>query len=225
MGQTIVSRVIETLRTAGLRTDEAYPGARIPMLESPAVAVRLGKMDRSVRTTAVLVTVLSPAADGGSICEKTALRAVEALQAMGGTCQKDLCKFDDMADVFFVEIQVEFFGTAREDDWLAGPGYLVYINSQRMDYVVSFSAGRSVDDEATKISDAKWSFTMEELLPPGTSEPPDPAEPFTLLITRSNGDEMFAQCSWTSVKREDTIRGISQIRQGLAVARTTVSIL
>lgn len=225
MGSTIVSSVIETLRNADLRTDEAYPGVRIPDLQSPAVAVRLGKIDRAVRMTTVLVTVLSPAGGGGSICETTALRAVEALQAMGGTCQKDVCKFDDMADVFYIEIQVEFFGTAKEDDWSAGPGYLIHINNQRMDDVVRFVASRAVDDEAAAIKDAKWSFTLEELLPPGTSEPTDPVEPFTLLITRSNGDEMFTQCTWTSVKREDTIRGVSQIREGLAGARTVMGIL
>ena len=222
---TIVSQVIDALRAVEIRADEAYPGSRIPALTGAVAAVRLGKMDRAVRTTTVQVVIMSPAASGGSLCETTALRAVEALQKMGATCVKDVCKFDEMADVFYIDIEVEFFGTALEGKWSAGPGYAVTIGSQPMSHVVSFQAERKTDDEVTAISDAKWSFTMEELLPPGTSEPADPTEPFALTLTRSNNDEVFSGCTWISVKREDTIRGISQIRVGQANKRSVMGIL
>lgn len=222
---TIVSKVIEVLRAADIRSDEAYPGGRIPALTGPVAAVRLGKMDRSVRTTAVQIVVMSPASSGGSICEATALRAVEALQDMGGTCVKDVCKFDEMADVFYIDIEAAFFGTALENSWSTGPGYAVTIGSQAMEHVVSFSIKRQIDDEVTAIGDAKWQFTLEELLPPGTSEPADPAEPFNLTVTRSNGDELFTGCTWISAQREDTNKGISQTRVGVANARSVMGIL
>ena len=188
-------------------------------------AVRLGQMDRSVRTTAVQVVIMSPAATGGSLCESTALRAVQTLQDMGGTCAKDVCKFDEMADVFYIGIDAVFFGTALEAGWSAGPGYSVTIGEQPLDQVVSFMAQRATDDEITKLSDAKWQFTIEELLIPGTSEPPDPTEPFAVTVTRDNGDELFMGCTWLSVRREDTIRGISQIRVGQAASRSVMGIL
>ena len=94
-----------------------------------------------------------------------------------------------------------------------------------MDQVVSFMAQRATDDEITKLSDAKWQFTIEELLIPGTSEPPDPTEPFAVTVTRDNGDELFMGCTWLSVRREDTIRGISQIRVGQAASRSVMGIL
>ena len=188
-------------------------------------AVRLGQMDRSVRTTAVQVVIMSPAATGGSLCESTALRAVQTLQDMGGTCTKDVCKFDEMADVFYIGIDAVFFGTALEAGWSAGPGYSVTIGEQPMDQVVSFMAQRATDDEITKLSDAKWQFTIEELLIPGTSEPPDPTEPFTLTVTRSNGNEQFIGCRFTSQQRQDTIRGVTQIRKGTAENRAVVGIL
>lgn len=222
---TIVSQIIEELRAADIRADEAYPGGRIPALTGAVAAVRLGKVDRSVRTTMVQVVIMSPAKSGGSLCESTALQAVEVLQGMGGTCVKDVCKFDEMADVFYIEIEAEFFGTAMAAKWSAGPGFSVTIGAQAMDYVVSFGLQRQTDDEVTAIANAKWQFTLEELLPPGTSEPPDPTEPFTLMVTRSNGDELLTECSWISVKREDTLRGISQIRVGQAKSRSVMGIL
>lgn len=225
MGQTIVAKVIDALTTADIRSDVAYPGGRIPALTGAVAAVRLGRMDRSVRTTAVQIVIMSPAASGGSLCESTALRAVQTMQDMGGTCTKDVCKFDEMADVFYIEIEAVFFGTALEESWSAGPGYSVTIGEQPLEQVVSFSAQRATDDEITKISDAKWQFTIEELLIPGTSEPADPTEPFAVTVTRDSGDEMFTGCSWTSVKREDTIRGISQVRSGVATARSVMGIL
>ena len=225
MGQTIVSKVIDALTEADIRSVEAYPGGRIPTLTGAVAAVRLGRMDRSVRTTAVQVVIMSPAAAGGSLCESMALRAVQTLQDMGGTCTKDVCKFDEMADVFYIEIEAVFFGTALESSWSAGPGYSVTIGEQPMEQVVSFVAQRTIDDEITKFSDAKWQFTIEELLIPGTSEPPDPTEPFAVTVTRSNGDEMFTGCTWLSVKREDTIRGVSQVRVGLAASRSVMGIL
>lgn len=222
---TIVSKVIEGLTGVGIRADEAYPGRRIPALTGAVAAVRLGKMDRAVRSTAVQVIVMSPAASGGSLCEGTALRAVEKLQSMGATCVKDVCRFDEMADVFFCEVEATFFGTAVEGNWLAGPGYSVTIGEQGMPNVISFAAERATDKEVTKISDAKWQFTLKELLPPGGTEPPDPSEPFTLKVTRTNGDELFSGCKWLSVKREETLRGISQIRVGEATNRSVMGIL
>lgn len=222
---TIVGNVIDALTAADIRSDEAYPGSRIPALTGAVAAVRLGKVDRAIRTTAVEVTVMSPAYAGGVLCEATALRAVETLQDMGATCVKDVCKFDEMADVFYIEIEAEFFGTALEDDWSAGPGYSITIGSQPMEHVTSFQIQRQTDDEVTSISNAKWKFTMEELLIPGTSEPADPTEPFVLTLTRSKSDEIFTGCTWISVKREDTLKGVSQTRVGLAAARSVLGVL
>lgn len=222
---TIVGNVIDALRSAGIRSDEAYPGGRIPALTGAVAAVQLGKVDRSVRTTQVIVTVMSPAAAGGSICEMTALRAMDTLQDIGGTCVKNVCRFDEVANVFYIEILADFFGSAGESSWSAGPGYAVTIGQQPMVHVVSFAAERSTDEEVTAIANAKWRFTLEELLPPGTSEPPDPTEPFTLKVSRPGGDETFEGCRWTSVKREETIRGISQIRKGTADSSGEIGIL
>jgi len=222
---TIVGNVINALAAADIRSDEAYPGRRIPALTGPAAAVRLGKLDRSVRTTSVEVVIMSPASGGGSLCENTALRAVEALQAMGGTCVKDVCRFDEMSDVFYINIEAEFFGTAMENKWSPGPGYAITSGEEPLEYVVSFMAQRATDGEATDIADARWIFTMEELLPPGTSEPADPQEPFALSVVRALGDELFTGCKFTSQQREDTIRGVTQIRKGTAENRTVVGIL
>ena len=222
---TIVSQVIEQLQTNNIRADEAYPGGRIPALTGAVAAVRLGKIDRSVRTTTVQVVIMSPAGSGGSLCESTALNAIEVLQKMVGTCTKNVCIFDEMADVFYIEIESEFFGTALATKWSAGPGFSVVIGQQPMEHVVSYGVQRKTDDEVTAITDARWQFTLEELLPPGTSEPPDPSEPFTMMVTRSNTDEVLTECTWISVKREDTLRGVSQVRVGQAKARTVMGIL
>ncbi|MBR4291307.1 MAG: hypothetical protein IKT52_11840 [Oscillospiraceae bacterium] len=222
---TIVSQIIEKLRAGNIRADEAYPGGRIPALAGAVAAVRLGKIDRSVRTTTVQVVIMSPALQGGSLCETTALQAIEVLQKMDGTCRKDICKFDEMADVFYIEIEAEFFGTALPAKWSAGPGFSVTIGQQAMNHVVSFGIARKTDDEVTAIANAKWEFTLEELLPPGSSEPPDPTEPFSLMVTRSNCDEMLTGCTFISVKREDTLRGISQVRTGIAEKRSVMGIL
>ncbi len=222
---TILEKVIDGLQQADIRADEAYPGSRIPALTGPVAAVRLGKLDRSVRTTAVQVTVMSPAGSGGSLCENTALRAVQSLQDMGGTCVKNVCKFDEMADVFYIDIEATFFGTALEGNWSAGPGYSVSVGAQKLEHAVSFSVQQAVSEEVTNLSGAPWTFTLEELLIPGTSEPPDPAEPFVLSVSRSNGDEQFTGCRFTSRQRQDTIRGVTQIRKGTAESRNVMGIL
>lgn len=212
----IVDRVIAYLRAADVRADEAYPGSRIPALTGPVAAVRLGRIDRSVRTTAVLVTVMSPAPRGGGVCEATALRAIQALEAKNATCQKELCRFDDMADLFYIEITAEFFGVATEDGWDPGPGFAVRIGLQPLEWTAGFSVRKDSDG---------WSFTLEELLGPGSIDPPDPVEPFVLTVTRDNTDEVLTGCRWTSVQRKDTIRGISQIRTGTAETRSVSGIL
>jgi hypothetical protein len=222
---TIVTEVIDHLQTKNIRTDEAYPGGRIPALNWAVAAVRMGQIDSSVQITTVYVTIMSPARSGGGLCEQTALQALEALQEIGGTCRKDICKFDEMADVFYIEIEVEFFGETGVNKWTPGPGYEVTVGIQPMPHVVSFSTQRAISENVTSINQAKWQFTMEELLPPGTSEPPDPAEPFLVTVERKNFDEILIDCTWVSVKREDTARGIRQIRTGIANKRSVVGIL
>ena len=217
--------MINALKNADIRADEAYPGRRIPALIGPVAAVRLGKIDRSVRTTAVEVVIMSPASTGGSVCENTALRAVETLQGMGGTCVKGVCRFDEMADVFYIDIEAEFFGTAMENKWSPGPGYSITIGAQPMPHVVSFSMQRATSEDVANLANAKWSFVMEELLPPGTSEPMDPTEPFAMTVARALGDELFTGCRFTSQSREHTIRGVTQIRKGTADKRSVMGIL
>ena len=222
---TIVNQVIDQLRAAEIRADEAYPGGRIPALTGPVAAVRLGRVDRSIRTTAVQVVVMSPAKSGGTLCESTALQAIDVLQEMGGTCVKDVCKFDEMADVFYIDIETEFFGTALADGWSGGPGFSVKIGAQPLPHVVSFGIQRQTDDEISAIANASWQFTLVELLPPDTSEPPDPTEPFVLTVTRNYTDEILKDCTLISVKREDTERGISQTRVGIAKTRSMMGVI
>jgi hypothetical protein len=144
---------------------------------------------------------------------------------MGGTCVKDVCKFDEMADVFYIDIDAEFFGTALEGNWSPGPGYAITIRLQPMPHVVSFSAQRATDEDVTTLAGAGWTFVLEERLPPGSSEPADPSEPFNLAMSRALGDEVFVGCRFTSQTREDTIRGVTQIRKGIAEKRNVMGIL
>ena len=99
------------------------------------------------------------------------------------------------------------------------------IGEQRMEWVTGFTIRRQTDEEITAIADAQWEFTMEELLGPGSVDPPDPTEPFTMVVTRNSSRETFTGCTWTSVKRTDTLRGISQIRTGVARKRTNAGAL
>ena len=222
---TIVSKVIDILSDVEIRADEAYPGGRRPALTGPVAAVRLGKVDRAVRSTAVQITVMSPGNRGGSACESVALRAIQALEDKNAICQKELCRFDDMADLFYIEITAEFLGVALETSWSPGPGFAITLGEQKLEWATGFSISRQIDEEVTTIADAKWQFTLEELLGPGSVDPPDASEPFILTVTRPLGDESFTGCTWRSVKRQDTIRGISQVRVGVAKKRVISGIL
>lgn len=44
-------------------------------------------------------------------------------------------------------------------------------------------------------------------------------------MIREGGEEIFNQCTWTYVKREETIRGVTQIRKGIAGSRGEMGIL
>ena len=80
-------------------------------------------------------------------------------------------------------------------------------------------------DGREEICHVKNTGRCRELLIPGTSEPPDPAEPFVLSVSRSNGDEQFTGCRFISQQRQDTIRGVTQTRKGTAEKRTVMGIL
>lgn len=211
--------IIALLRGYGIRADEAYPGGRIPVLTGPVAAIRLGKVDRSVRSTAVQITIMSPADQGGTVCETTALQTIQVMEDLRATCQKEVCQFDHAADVFFIEITAVFSGVALADTWSPGPGFSVYIGLQPIEWVTGFSARRQSEDGAA-IASAPWTFTLEELLGPDSTDLPDPTEPFAITVARTKGDEIFTGCTLTSVEREDTLRGIRQVRKGVATGRS-----
>ena len=214
MGLSVVTLIIDLLKGCGIQSGEAYPGGRIPVLTGPVAAIRLGKIDRAVRSTAVQITVMSPADQGGAVCEDTALRIIEVMEELRATCQKETCRFDHTADVFYIEITAVFSGIAHADGWTPGPGFSVHIGIQPMSWATGFSIRRQTENGV------QWEFTLEELLGPGSVDPPPPVEPFVITVTRPNGKEVFSGCTLTSVEREDTIRGIRQVRRGVAQTRS-----
>ena len=230
MGISILELVLQALRRARFTADVAYPGQKFPEIKSTVAAVHIEKVDRSNLTVTVEVSIISPAALGGTACEVEALRATDALRWAGAVCVQNGCTYDGVSQVYIVSVLATFTGITEEDKCTLGPGFDVYINEHFENHVVSFSEEEVLEREPEfetgesapiGISEGKryWKITLEEMIPTGNGEVADPVEPFKLRIESDAVLETYYHCKWTSIERTFTQEGLRRVRKGISMLR------
>ena len=230
MGISILELVLRELRQSQFTADIAYPGQKYPVLTEPVAAVHLEKVDRANLSVTVEVSIICPAALGGTTCELEALRATEVLRWAGAVCVQNGCSYDGLAQVYQVSVLATFTGITEADDCTIGPGFQVFVNELLIQHPVSFTAqeecGHQVqyamgEDQPVGLAPGKrlWNLELEELIPAGSAEVIQSAELFQLRLTTAVQTEMFYHCRWVSEKREFTPAGLRRTRRGVALER------
>lgn len=233
MGISILELVIRRLREEEFTADAAYPGQTFPPITAPVAAVHIEKVDRAGLTVTVEVNILCPASLGGTACELEALRATEVLRQLGAVCIQNGCRYDGTAQVYAVPVLASFTAVTGAEECTIGPGFYVYINELRHPHVTGFSMEEAplireefsmgqTAPEAVIREGSRWTIRMEELIPAGSTEDPEPEDGFQVKVITDAKVEFYDQCSWTSVKREYTREGLRRIRSGTARGRREV---
>lgn len=189
---------MQSLKTSGYRTQIAYPGRRIPVLESMAVAVQLAQTNQKEETATVLVSVLVPARMGGGACEDGAVDVCRVLRDIGGNCTQNKVEYFSDMEVFCVKITAEFRGMHTENGWQAAvteQDFTVMIEGTVLPYVRSFQAFRDGIEGGLSVAGLPWRFRMEEVYPLNAIEPELPTEGFDLVVIRKNRRETFCGCT------------------------------
>lgn len=219
----IIENVLAALKAAGLNAGEAYRGDQMPHVTDAYAAVSLEKLEHTARKATVLVTVLVPMAQGGSLCQSKAVIAGQAMEELGGACVQEECQFHGYAQAYYVRVLGVFYGGAVMDEWADTSDFTVVLGSQTISNAVSFQAEQAVDEATgTPLSTSVWSFRLEEEYGRGEAPKPEPMEPFSMTVKRSTGTETFAECSWTSVQLENTATGLRLVRKGVAKSRNVI---
>lgn len=219
----ILDQVLEGLRGAGFRAEPAYPGRAFPHLAECAAAVHLHRADGAGVTVEVMI--LGPAALGGTRCELEALNAARILRQMGGSCVQSGCRYDGLARTYSVQLLAEFSQAA--DD--AG-GLRVLINGAQQRHAVAFTGEETPGCQAEYVMGENlpagvcpgrhlWSICLEEKIPLGCPEEPEPEGEFEVKVVTEGKTETYSHCGWTSIRRELTGAGIRRVRQGMAMLR------
>ena len=215
--------VLNTLKTAGIPAEMAYPGRKMPHITKAVAAVMLEKEDYTNRITVVRVTVCSPAASGGSACQSAAeaagkVLAKMAVLGMDTVCVQEECVFDGSADCYMTALKITFSPTPEPE---TEPECAVFQVNTRLTGVVAFSAWRKADTEkAVQLADAVWQIRLTEEFLPGAAEQPGENSGFQLKVERDAGIEVFSDCIWTAVDRDDDLVRLRQIRTGTAGSRS-----
>jgi hypothetical protein len=184
-------------------------------------AVSLERVEYSIRTATVLVTVMVPVNMGGGACEDTALKVGQVLESLGGICVQEPCQFNGYADAFYIRVFGTFRGPAALDSWIVSADFDVQMGGEILPNVVAFRAEQAIDElTGTPLSSAVWSFRIEEVFGRRERPKPQPAEPFDVTVVRGGVVEVFSDCSWISCQMENTSTGLRQIRKGISRNRT-----
>ena len=230
MGISILEMVLEWLRDADFLADVAFPGQKYPAITQPVAAVHIDKVDRANQTVTVEVSIICPAALGGTYCEVEALRATEVLRWAGGTCVQNGCQYDGLAQVYVVSILATFTCVTEAENCSMGPGFRIFSEDKLVDNVVSFRSQQTVgvepvyemgenDPIGIHEGSSHWEFTLEELIPAGSAVEGSLEGPFKLQLTSETVSETFTQCRWTSVRREYSRQGLRLTRSGISPHR------
>jgi len=219
----IITNVMEALLAAGLSAREAYSGEQMPHITAPCATVSLEKLDHTARKATVLVTVIVPMAQGGSVCQSEAVKAGQVMEQMGGICVQEECRFHGYAQAYYIRVLGTFSGGTVMEQWSQTSDFTVKLGNNILTQAVSFQAEQAVDEvTGTPLSTEVWSFRLVEEYGRGEAPPPTPEEPFTMTVARSMGTETYNECVWTSVQLENTATGLRQIRKGVAKSRNII---
>lgn len=206
MGRLNLSDVIQALKDAGLAVERGYPAGKQIHITEPVYAVNIAQMDIHEQTLTALVTVLSPAELGASACEDAALNVGAVLTRINGECVVSACRLNGRTGLFEQEVTARFSTDLKR----------VMLEDSELTYVVSFTYWREVTSKITSLTDAPWSFRIEEFFPTGADESDEPEEPFSIYHNLYIGLLTFSNCQWTSCKRTWTQSGVRQVREGTA---------
>lgn len=233
MGYSILEYVLRCLRQQGLTADIAYPGQKFPTITGPVVTVHINSVDRANLLVTVEVSVICPASVGGTQCEMEALRVTEILRWNKAVCVQNGCRYDGIAQVYVVEILATFNGVTEADQCKVWPGFYVYMGDELLRYAISFQEEETTGIQAEYatgeylgkgVSQRKrgWNIQLEELIPVGSVEAPEPEGEFTLQVVTDQKTEQYTGCRWTQIRREFSGKGIRRIRTGFAFLREEV---
>ena len=234
MGYSILELVLRRLRQAGFRADAAYPGQKYPQIGETVATAHIEKVDRANLTVTMEVSIISPAATGGTACEVEALRATEILRWAGAVCVQNGCTYDGVSQVYVVSILATFTGTTDADACVIWPGFYCYVDEQLQRFVtdihieevtgrqVEFGMGEAVP---TGISDGchYWQIQLEEVIPAGSAVSAEPAVGFTIRLITDEKTEEFTDCAWFTTRREYSREGLRRVHKGVALARKEVT--
>ena len=230
LGYSILEMVLRRLREGGFTASAAYPGQVFPQITDTVAAVHIEKVDRANLTVTIEITVVCPASMGGTQCEMKALRATELLQAGGAVCVQSGCSYDGVAQVYTVPILATYTGVTEEKSCVIWPGFYCYVDGRYHRYTVDVQTEQTFDVQvihgmgqsaAVGIHPGQqlWQIRLEELIPAGAEEIPEPTEEFEIEIISDQIRETFHGCRWTSIQRQRSRQGLRRIRKGYALDR------
>lgn len=223
------------LRQEGFAADVAYPGQKFPQITDTVAAVHIDKVDRANMTVTVEISIICPAAMGGTACEVEALRATETLRWSGGVCVQNGCTYDGIAQVYVVSIMATFTGVTEADDCTIWPGFYCYIGDKIHRFAICFTMEQTTGVQpeyemgetapvGLSLGSSLWAIQLEELIPSGSPEAEEPEGAFTMQIITDQKTETYSGCRWTSVKREFTKQGLRRTRKGYALTREEAAV-
>ncbi len=230
MGFSILEMVVQRLRQAGFQTSRAYPGQKYPQLSDMAATVHIAQVDRANLTVTLEVSIICPAAMGGTACEVEALRATEVLRWSGAVCVQNGCSYDGVAQVYIVTVLATYTGVTEAEDYTLWPGFHCYIGNQIQRFAIGFTEEYTNGGQAeygmgqsgpVKISLGRdvWKIQLEELIPCGSPESEEPDGEFELRILTDQKQELYSGCRWIRVQRQFSKQGLRRIREGLALGK------
>jgi hypothetical protein len=215
----VVTNIAAVLRSAGYRTGDANPGAVMPEIKEPVLAVNLERVDAKNLYLVIRVTIVSPLALGARACEEHGLTVCRMLTELGGYCELQPSGFNPKTEMFSAAVLATFYGHVLEEDWWSRGIFQVKFGSgYYMSEVVSFTAWQEAEADQT-LGECLWHIRVEEKLEAIRQEDV-PVSLNKVTVMYENGQEYYNECRLTGRKRIFKDGALHQIWDVIAQTRT-----
>lgn len=214
----VIASVSAALRAAGYRTGEANPGAVLPEITEPVVAVNLERVDAADMAMVVRATVVSPLKLGAKTCETHGLAVCRALSNMGRNCQLQPCQFNPKTEMFTSSVLVTLQGNVLDEDWITKNIFQVRIGAYYLDKVLSVTAQQE-GGGTLQLNDCAWKIRIEERLSE-IREENIPVNAANITVQYERGQEVYTNCRLIGRQRIFRDGALIQIWNATAQSRT-----